>query len=116
MNFHLNLNSNFSLSTKESKAGQVNNGQEKVVPAVHIGHLTLTLITLYVLHSLWYHVMSKVCLSTTVQGSHVHHLEGGNLEQRKETCLEKAKLCLEDGPARVQVWGVQEEEVLRQEK
>ena len=111
MNFHLNLNSNFSLSTKESKAGQVNNGQEKVVPAVHIGHLTLT-------HSLWYHFMSKVCLSTTVQGSqsHVHHLEGGNLEQRKETSLEKAKLCLEDGRARVQVWGVQEEEVLRQEK
>ena len=90
------------------------------MPAVHIGHLTLT-------HSLWYHVMSKVCLSTTVQGSqsHVHHseggnlkqhLEGGNLEQRKEISLEKAKLCLEDGPARVQVWGVQEEEVLRQEK
>ena len=116
MNFHLNLNSNFSLSTKESKAGQVNNGQEKVVPAVHIGHLTLT-------HSLWYHVMSKVCLSTTVQGSqsHVHHLEGdnlgqhlegGNLGQRKGTSLEKAKLCLEDGRARVQVW----EEVLRQEK
>ena len=36
----------------------MNNGQEKVVPAVHIGDLTLTiiLIALYVLHSLWYHV------------------------------------------------------------